>query len=202
MYSVLAYSSSWSWRGMIAVEATALHLKVFLRSIVTGLCWHVKGKQTVLVFLDCEGMNSWERLEIEDQLLALLSASLSNLTLLKTHFTFDRYVSQMLERFNLGASKVISMCGGSSAPTKVYRGSLMFALKDTQASLLQCLSYHLQSKSLLQGCNIKTHPNPHLNSCRWSMHVGTKGEVKGEFLCVLQERCYETNFWKVHTHEL
>jgi hypothetical protein len=93
----------------------------------------VKGKRTVLVFLDCEGMNSWERLEIEDQLLALLSASLSNLTLLKTHFTFDRYVSQMLERFNLGASKVISMCGRSSS-NKVYRGSLMFALKDTQAS--------------------------------------------------------------------
>lgn len=51
--------------------------------------------------------------EIEDQMLALLSAALSSLTLLKTHFTFDRYVSQMLQRFNLGASKVISMCGSS-----------------------------------------------------------------------------------------
>jgi len=97
---------------------------------------HAQGKPVVLIFLDCEGMNSWERLEIEDQLLALLSASLSNLTLLKTHFTFDRYVSQMLQRFNLGASKVISMCGGSSSPSKVYRGSLMFALKDTQVNLL------------------------------------------------------------------
>jgi len=96
----------------------------------------IQGKMVVLVFLDCEGMNSWERLEIEDQLLALLSASLSNLTLLKTHFTFDRYVSQMLERFNLGASKVISMCGGSS-PSKVYRGSIMLALKDTQVCFIQ-----------------------------------------------------------------
>lgn len=76
-----------------------------------NLCF--QGKEMIVVFLDCEGMNSWERLEIEDQMLALMSAALSNLTLLKTHFTFDRYVSQMLQRFNLGASKVISMCGTS-----------------------------------------------------------------------------------------
>jgi len=117
------------------------------------------------MFLDCEGMNSWERLEIEDQLLALLSASLSNLTLLKTHFTFDRYVSQMLERFNLGASKVISMCGGSSATAKVYRGSLMFALKDTQVgslpvkhqqySINNCLASSMSGGANLQGHEVK-----------------------------------------------
>ena len=57
----------------------------------------MQGKHVIMVFLDCEGMNSWERLEIEDQLLALLSASLSSLTLLKTHFTFDRYQSDLEE---------------------------------------------------------------------------------------------------------
>ncbi|KAK9815730.1 hypothetical protein WJX72_008687 [[Myrmecia] bisecta] len=82
------------------------------------------------------GMNSWERTENEDMLLALFSAALSYVTMLKIHFTFDRYVASTLERFNLGASKVKSMCG-SSQQTKVYKGSLMFALKDTQASAVR-----------------------------------------------------------------
>lgn len=62
-------------------------------------------------------MNSWVRTESEDMLLALLSAALSNMTLLKTHFAFDRYVAQMLARFNLGASKVPLryMCAGNCA---------------------------------------------------------------------------------------
>ena len=58
-------------------------------------------------------MGSWERQESEYQMLALLSAALSNLTLLKTHFTFDRYVTQMLQSFNMGASKVKQLCGNS-----------------------------------------------------------------------------------------
>ncbi|KAK9798911.1 hypothetical protein WJX73_008623 [Symbiochloris irregularis] len=81
----------------------------------------VEVKEVNIVFLDCEGMNSWERLEIEDQLLALFSAALSSLTLLKTQFTFDRYVSQMLLRFNLGASKVISMCSSKSQAQRMVQ---------------------------------------------------------------------------------
>ena len=54
-----------------------------------------------------QGIGSWERTESEDMLLSLLSAAVSDLTMFKTHFSFDRYTNQTLKRFNLGAPKVI-----------------------------------------------------------------------------------------------
>lgn len=80
------------------------------------------------MLLDFEGIGSWERTEQEDMLLSLLSAAVSNVTLFKTHFSFDRYTHQTLQRFNLGAPKVRAMCGGASSG--VFNGSIAFCLKD------------------------------------------------------------------------
>jgi hypothetical protein len=44
-----------------------------------------------MVYLDCEGLGSWERTESEDMLLALVSAAMASLTMFKTHFDFNRY---------------------------------------------------------------------------------------------------------------
>lgn len=62
------------------------------------------------------GIGSWERTEAEDMLLSLLSAAVSNLTMFKTHFTFDRYMDQTLKRFNLGAPKV---CMKQASPSRL-----------------------------------------------------------------------------------
>lgn len=84
------------------------------------------------MLLDFEGIGSWERTEQEDMLLSLLSAALSNVTLFKTHFTFDRYTQQTLQRFNLGAPKVRAMCAGSDK--RVFAGDIVFCLKDVVGS--------------------------------------------------------------------
>lgn len=86
------------------------------------------GQPCLLLLLDFEGIGSWERTEQEDMLLSLLSAAISNWTLFKTHFTFDRYTQQTLQRFNLGAPKVRAMCGGADA--RVFAGDIVFCLKD------------------------------------------------------------------------
>ncbi|KXZ54769.1 hypothetical protein GPECTOR_4g839 [Gonium pectorale] len=91
------------------------------------------GARVLLVFLDFEGIGSWERTETEDMLLSLLSAALSDLTLFKTHFTWDRYTEQTCRRFNLGAPKVLAMCGPQHSG-QVFRGSLVLCLKDCQSS--------------------------------------------------------------------
>ena len=91
------------------------------------------GRTCLLVAMDFEGLGSWERTESEDMLLSLLSAAITNVTLYKTHFTFDRNTCQTLQRFNLGAPKVRAMCGGA-AVGKVFNGDIVFCLKDVVES--------------------------------------------------------------------
>jgi hypothetical protein len=90
------------------------------------------GQTCLLVLLDFEGIGSWERTEQEDMLQSLFSAAVSNVTLFKTHFTFDRYTQQTLQRFNMGAPKVKAMTGG--ADTRVFSGDIVFCLKDVMSS--------------------------------------------------------------------
>lgn len=71
-------------------------------------CTGMQGKTVIMVFLDCEGMNSWERLEVEDSMLALLSAALSNLTLLKYGSCSEQ------SAFNLADLELIA-CGADQA---------------------------------------------------------------------------------------
>ena len=57
-------------------------------------------------FIVLAGIGSWERTETEDMLMSLFSAAISNITVFKTHFDFNRYTEQTLSRFNTGAPKV------------------------------------------------------------------------------------------------
>eukprot|EP00884_Botryococcus_braunii_P007870 jgi/Botrbrau1/17084/Bobra.0611s0002.1 len=104
----------------------------------TDGCWlsvreaELGGQSVLMVYLDCEGLGSWERTESEDMLLALVSAAMASLTMFKTHFDFNRYTRSTLERFNQGAPKVKAMCGVTQHA--LYKGKFMFALKDTQDS--------------------------------------------------------------------
>lgn len=49
------------------------------------------GAETLVVFLDCEGIGSPERQETEDMLHCLLVGAVSSLTMFKTHFAFGKY---------------------------------------------------------------------------------------------------------------
>eukprot|EP00884_Botryococcus_braunii_P007508 jgi/Botrbrau1/16759/Bobra.0269s0003.4 len=104
----------------------------------TDGCWlsareaEIGGQAVLMVYLDCEGLGSWERTESEDMLLALVSAAMASLTMFKTHFDFNRYTRSTLERFNQGAPKVKAMCGVTQQA--LYQGTFMFALNDTQES--------------------------------------------------------------------
>lgn len=51
------------------------------------------GAETLIVFLDCEGIGSPEREETEDMLHCLLVGAVSSLTMFKTHFAFGKYAS-------------------------------------------------------------------------------------------------------------
>jgi len=90
------------------------------------------GRPVRWVLLDAEGIGSWERTEQEDMLLSLLVAAVSSITMFKTHFTFDRYTQQTLQRFNQGAPKVRAMCAG--ADRRVFAGELVFCLKDVMGN--------------------------------------------------------------------
>jgi hypothetical protein len=71
----------------------------------TDGCWlsirraEVGGHPVLMVYLDCEGLGSWERTENEDMLLALVSAAMASLTMFKTHFDFNRYTRRCSPSF-------------------------------------------------------------------------------------------------------
>eukprot|EP00892_Ulva_mutabilis_P011345 jgi/Ulvmu1/8583/UM045_0026.1 len=116
------------------------------------------GVETVLVFLDCEGIGSPQRHEVEDMLHCLLVGAVSSLTMFKTHFAFTTELMETLKRINKGAERVADICGssgaGSAAPgvaggaasnapvapptdRRVFRGSIMFCLKDVSPDAMR-----------------------------------------------------------------
>lgn len=58
------------------------------------------GADTVLVFLDCEGIGSPEREKTEDTLHCLLVCALSRLTMFKARFAFGKYASSCSTAFS------------------------------------------------------------------------------------------------------
>ena len=146
------------------------------------------GAETLVVFLNCEGIGSPEREETEDMLHCLLVGAVSSLTMFKTHFAFGkcathpspssiscaaahgnmsvtendhcnasvmvctmcRELIETLKRLNKGARKVEDI-GGKTVTTSqgadstseksgsmIFRGSIMFCLKDTPADAKCC----------------------------------------------------------------
>jgi Guanylate-binding protein, N-terminal domain len=49
-----------------------------------------EGQERLALFLDCEGIGSLERTDMEDMLHCLLAGAISNLKMFKTHFVFDK----------------------------------------------------------------------------------------------------------------
>ena len=90
------------------------------------LAQRAQGKELNVVCLDCEGMCSEERLESEDQMLALMVTALSSFTVYRTDSTSDRHLRDMLQSFSRGASKVTDICKDSSRQARcltLYSGS-------------------------------------------------------------------------------
>lgn len=48
------------------------------------------GKETLILFMDCEGIGSLERTGTEDMLHCLLAGAVASFTMFKTHFAFNR----------------------------------------------------------------------------------------------------------------
>eukprot|EP00892_Ulva_mutabilis_P011348 jgi/Ulvmu1/8586/UM045_0029.1 len=105
------------------------------------------GVETALVFLDCEGIGSPQRHEVEDMLHCLLVGAVWSLTMFKTHFAFTTELMETLRRINKGAERVADICGSSGAGSAgavaaggaasgaskrplLFRRSIMFCLKD------------------------------------------------------------------------
>lgn len=49
-----------------------------------------RSKDTLLLFMDCEGIGSLERTGTEDMLHCLLAGAVASFTMFKTHFAFNR----------------------------------------------------------------------------------------------------------------
>lgn len=54
------------------------------------------GAETAVVFLDCEGIGSPQRHEVEDMLHCLLVGAVSSLTMFKTHFAFTTFAPTLI----------------------------------------------------------------------------------------------------------
>ncbi|KAJ3100214.1 hypothetical protein HDU96_010418, partial [Phlyctochytrium bullatum] len=83
------------------------------------------GRKTIYVGLDFEGLQSIERSHQEDAMLAVFNCAVSNLVLMKTHFSLGRDLTSMFQRFQDGATLFDATSG-----KKMFTSRLALIIKD------------------------------------------------------------------------
>jgi hypothetical protein len=63
------------------------------------------GRETLVLFMDCEGIGSLERTGTEDMLHCLLAGAVASFTIFKTHFAFNRHAEPLL-RHSLASTRL------------------------------------------------------------------------------------------------
>ena len=108
----------------------------------TDGCWmslRMSDDGSLLVVLDFEGIGSFERTDTEDMLLSILNAAVSNMTLFKTDYSFDRTTEAIFSQFQSGVSHI-------KGDDRLFRGIFGVIIKDVAESAVDELQEFFESK--------------------------------------------------------
>jgi uncharacterized protein YegL len=108
----------------------------------TDGCWmslRMSDDGSLLVVLDFEGIGSFERTDTEDMLLSILNAAVSNMTLFKTDYSFDRTTEAIFSQFQSGVSHI-------KGDDRLFRGIFGVIIKDVAESAVVELHRFFESK--------------------------------------------------------
>jgi len=108
----------------------------------TDGCWmslRTSDDGSLLVVLDFEGIGSFQRTDTEDMLLSILNAAVSNMTLFKTDYSFDRTTEAIFSQFQSGVSHI-------KGDDRLFRGIFGVIIKDVAESAVDELQEFFESK--------------------------------------------------------
>ncbi|KAJ3115004.1 hypothetical protein HDU96_001355 [Phlyctochytrium bullatum] len=98
-------------------------------------------RKTIYVGLDFEGLQSIERSHQEDAMLAVFNCAVSNLVLMKTHFSLGRDLTSMFQRFQDGATLFDATSG-----KKMFTSQLALIIKDVAEADMRGIVEEFESK--------------------------------------------------------